>query len=101
MFSSERRSSTPQAIVALLNAVFSAQPQCTLPVLAGRPDLCRGSPVLGNGTAPALALHHLPGSEKVAAGPLQPPASRDRAWHRLPLLPHFGGTVEFRGHSAH
>src|SRR4029077_8649946 len=101
MFSWERRRPSPQAIVAIFNADFSTQHQCNLPGLAVRPDLRRGSPVLGNGTAPALALHHLRGSEKVAAGALQPPAPRGRAWHRLPLLPHFGGTVEFRGHSAH
>src|ERR1700720_1832999 len=101
MFSWERRRPSPRAIDAILNADFSTQHKCNLPGLLDRPGLRRGSPVLGAGTAPALALHHLRGSEKIAAGALQPPAPRDRTWHRLPLLPHFGGTVEFRGHSAH
>src|SRR6266705_2485465 len=91
----------PSTDDATFNADFSTQHQCNLPGFAVRPGVCPGRAVLGAGRAPALALHHLRGSEKVAAGALQPPAPRDRGRHRLPLLPHLDGGIELRGHSAY
>ncbi len=77
------------------------QLQCTGSHEPGVDGADRDRPGGHAGPAAALAVGDAAGPAPGPAGALQPQASRAGAGAAVPVLPHHGGEVELRRHSAH